>query len=486
MEYDICLINPPLDKKTTSKFPMSGVPLSIAYLAAYLRERKINVRTIDAPIEGWDHLRTAREVIKSGALIVGVTCLTENRYSALKTLRAIKSLKKDILCVIGGLHPTFTDKLIIENYPFVDIVVRGEGEETLYEIVTSVKKKKSLSKIKGISYRKNGKYVFNPDRGFIANIESLPFPAYDLFPMNKYPLPPDINAKVKQTSLVTTSRGCPMKCKFCATTNAWGIRIRSTSAERLFKEIKYLYEKFGVDYIRFADDLFTLRRQKVIDFCKLVIKNKLPIKFRIQARVDTVDEEVLTLLKKAGCDMIEYGAESGSDKVLKEVGKNITVEKIKKASYLTRKVGIEVKFFLIVGSLNETPNDTWQTFKLIKEIRPDWIGINPLTIYPGTYVYEVAKKEGLVNDNIWLDYLNPKTGNAPLYTKNYSEKEAIFLAQLGHVWTCRNSPKRKEYPFFERALAVILFDRLAETLVKNNFLRKVSANLAWIFSPFLP
>ena len=224
----------------------------------------------------------------------------------------------------------------------------------------------------------------------------------------------------------------------------------------------------------------------MIKFCELLIKSKLPIKFRIQARVDTIDEEVLKILKKAGCDLIEYGAESGSNKVLNAIGKNITVDKIKRAVELTKKEGIEIKYFLIVGSLEETPKETWETFKLIKETKPDWIGINALTIYPGTEVYNIAKKEGLINDNLWLNYVNQKTGNAPLYTKNYSAKEMIFLCQLGHVWGCRNSLKRREYPFFERFLSSLLNENIAKLVVKNKLIRKISAYLAWIFSPFLP
>ena len=276
-----------------------------------------------------------------------------------------------------------------------------------------------------------------------------------------------------------------MNCKFCETTHAWGKNIRSTSAKKLYEEIEYLYKKYGVNYVRFADDLFTMKRSKVIEFCELVIKNKLPIKFRIQARVDTVDQEELNILKKAGCDLIEYGAESGSDKVLKEIGKNITIDKIKKAVEMTKKAGIELKYFLIVGSLKEGPNETWETFKLIEATRPDWIGINALTIYPGTEVCNIAKKEGLINDDLWINYINPQTGNAPLYTKNYTAKEMIFLAQLGHVWSCKHSPKRKEYRKIERVLASMLVKSLAKMLVKNKLTRRIAANIAWIFSPMI-
>ncbi len=485
-DIDICLINPPLDKKTTSKFPMSGVPLSIASLAAFLRERKIKCSVIDAVIKQYDCFDTAKIAVDSGAKIIGITCLTENRYAALKTLKQIKKLNKNIVTIIGGLHPTFTDRLILENYPYVDIVVRGEGEKTLVELVNKIKKKKSLSKINGISYRKNGAIKINPAREFMQEIESLPIPAYDLFPMKDYKLPPDVKTNVNQTTLVTTSRGCPMGCKFCATTHAWGRKIRSASAEKLFEIVRHLYEKYKINYIRFADDLFTIKRDKVVKFCELLIQSKLPINFRIQARVDTVDLEELKILKKAGCDLIEYGAESGCNKVLKEVRKNITVERIKIAVKITRKAGIDVKYFLIVGSLKEGPNETWDTFKLIEETKPDWIGINALSIYPGTEIYKIAMKEGVIKKNLWLDYINPKTGNAPLYTKNYNEKEMIFLAQLGHVWACRNSPKRKEYPLFERILASILTKPLAKFLVKNKIIRKTSASIAWIFSPLLP
>ncbi len=483
---EVCLINPPLDKKTSSKFPMSGVPLGIACLAAYLREKNIPSQVIDAPIMGYNIPQTAINAIKSGAKIIGISCLTENRYAALKTLKEIKKIRPQIITIIGGLHATFSDESILKNYPFVDIVVRGEGEKTLYELVKEFQKKNpNLKKIDGISYKEDKKIIVNQPRAFMSEIESLPYPAYDLFPMKRYPLPPDVKIKINQTAQVTTSRGCPMGCKFCETTHAWGKNIRSTSAKKLFEIIEHLYKTYGIDYIRFADDLFTMRRSKVMEFCELLIESKLPIKFRIQARVDTVDLEELNLLKKAGCDLVEYGAESGSNKVLEAVGKNITIQKIKKAVDITRQAGIEVKYFLIVGSLEETPKETWETFELIKNTRPDWIGINPLTIYPGTAVYEIATKQNLVNEDIWLKYINPKTGNSPLYNKNYSDKELIFLAQLGHVWGCRNSPKREEYPFIEKVLAKILNEKFAKILVKNKLIRKISANIAWVFSDLL-
>jgi radical SAM superfamily enzyme YgiQ (UPF0313 family) len=486
MKADICLINPPLDKKTTSKFPMSGIPLGIASLAAYLREKKLEAAVIDSPIKGWDFEKTAKIAISTGTKIIGVSCLTENRYSAIKTLEKVKKINPGIVTIIGGLHATFSDKLLLENYPFIDIVVKGEGEETLYELIKKIKAKKSLEKVKGISYRTNGQIKINPLRPFIEDIEKLPLPAYELFPMKEYPLPPDVKGKVNQTSLVTTSRGCPMGCKFCETTFAWGRKIRSTSAKRLYEHVKYLYDNFGIDYIRFADDLFTIKKEKVIEFCELVIKNKLPIRFRIQARVDTVDEEMVKMLKKAGCDLIEYGAESGSNKVLFAVGKNITVDKIKDAVELTKKVGIDVKYFLIVGLLEEGPNETWETFELIKDTKPDWIGINALTIYPGTCVYDIAKKEGLINDELWLNYINPKTGNAPLYTKIYSDKEMIFLAQMAHVWACKNSSKFYEYPKLEKIIARLANERVFKMFVKNNFARKTGATIAWLMSGFLP
>jgi len=486
MKKEICLINPPLDKKTTSKFPMSGVPLGIASLAAYLRERKIEVGVIDAVIKNYNFTETAKIAVNTGAKIIGISCLTENRYAALKTLKAIKEINPEIITIIGGLHATFSAELILKNYKFVDIVVKGEGEETLLELIKKIRLNKHLDGVLGISFRKDGEVIINPSRPFIPNIETLPMPAYDLFPMKDYALPPDVKLKVKQTSLVTTSRGCPMKCKFCETTNAWGRKVRGTSPERLFEIISYLYKNFDIDYIRFADDLFTLNREKVIGFCNLLIKSKLPIRFRIQARVDTVDLEELKLLKKAGCDLIEYGAESGSDNVLKAVGKNITSEKIKNAVKITREAGIDVKYFLIVGSLKEMPEDTWQTFQLIKETKPDWIGINALTIYPGTEVYDIAKKEGIIDDKVWINYVNPKTGNAPLYTKNYTAREMIFLAQLGHVWACKNSPKFEEYPKFEKLLAKIINEKIVKTLILNKQIRKSAATLAWIFSPLLP
>lgn len=483
---DICLINPPLDKQTTSKFPMSGAPVGIACLAAFLRENGIEVSAIDAPIMGYDHVRTAKEVEQIDPLIVGVSCLTENRYSAIKTLKEIRERLPDKILVLGGIHPSFTDKLMLENYTFIDFIIRGEGEYTLLDLVKKVKGKKNTNKIDGISFIKNGEFIKNPNRDFIKDLDRLPFPAYDLFPMEKYPNPPDLKGDDIRSCPVSTSRGCPMGCTFCATTEYWGKKVRIMSAERIFTEVKWLNENFGINYIRFVDDTFTIKKKRVIDFCKLVLNEKLDIKFRLQARIDTVDNEVLDWLRRAGCDLIEYGAESGSERVLELMNKRIKPDQIKLATQKTQNAGIEVKYFLIVGSPGEKEEDTFKTFKMIKENRPDWIGINPMTIYPGTYIYELAKQKKIVDENVWLNYVNPKIGNAPLFTEYYDKKEMIFLSQLGKVWSMKYSPHSREHRLIEQIVGKPLNESLLRTILFNKLLRKTLSQTASLFWPIMP
>ena len=483
---DITLINPPLDKQTTSKFPMSGVPVGIACLAAYLRENNIEVSAIDAPIESYDYKQTAKKVMELNPSIAGVSCLTENRYAALKTLKEIKQLNPKIKLIIGGIHVTSLDELILRNYFFIDAVIRGEGEIPLLQYVKAIKNNTSLNKVSGLSFLEKDRIIRTPNQPFITNLDKLPIPAYDLFPMKKYPLPPDLNYKNILSSPITTSRGCPMGCAFCTTTKFWGNIIRNMSAQRVYKESKYLYDAFGINYLRFVDDLFTMNNQRVIDYCKLVINNKLDIKFRLQARIDTITTETLSWLKKAGCDLIEYGAESGSQKILDLMRKRIKVERIIDVSKKTQQSGIESKLFLIVGYMDEREQETFETFKLIQNAKPDWIGINPLTIYPGTEIYQIAKSKNMITDKIWLDYKNPKTGNAPLYSEYYSDKELVFLSQLGKVWSMKNSPRSKEHRLIEKVVGKPLNEKLIKTIIFNKTLRKSLSTTSAALSPFLP
>lgn len=485
---DITLINPPLDKKTTSKFVMSGPPVGTACLAAYLRQRSIKVSLIDAVVEGLDYKKTVNYLEKIKPLIIGVSCLTENRYSSVKLLKETKERLPGALTVLGGIHPSFTDEIMLRNYPFIDLICRGEGEETLLEFVQKVKRGEKWSNILGISYfnRQEDRFIRNSARPLIRDLDSLPFPAYDLLPIEKYAEPPDLQIPGVKSCVMTTSRGCPMNCKFCATTKYWGVALRASSVKYLFDQIQWLNKEFNINYIRFVDDLFTLNRQRVIDFCQLVIQSGLEIKFRIQSRVDTINEEMLQNLKRAGCDFIEYGAESGSNRVLEIVGKKLKVEKIKRAVDLTRKYGIKFKFFLIVGLVGEREEDTIKTFELIQETSPDWIGINPLAIYPGTEVEKIAKEKRIINDEIWLTYLNPKVGNAPLFTDYYNDKEMVFLSQLGKVWSTKCSPVKSEHRLIEKLIGFPLSLGFIKWVIRHKSIRKFLANISALLTSFLP
>lgn len=484
---DIVLINPPLDKKTTSKFVMSGPPVGISFLAAYLRKHNIKVALIDAVVERLNYEKITNRLEEIKPLIVGVSCLTENRYASVKLIEKTKERLPGILTILGGIHPSFTDEIMLKNYPFVDLICRGEGEETLLEILQNIKQKKTWFNVLGISYFDKNKSLFirNPSRPFIKNLDSLPFPAYDLLPMDKYSEPPDLKILGVKSCVITTSRGCPMGCQFCTTTKYWGSFLRASSTQYLFDQIKWLNNQFGINYIRFVDDLFTINRQRVIDFCQMVIKSGLKIKFRIQSRVDTIDEEVIENLQQAGCDFIEYGAESGSDNILQTVGKKINVEKIKKAAHLTREHGIRFKFFLIVGLVGEKEEDTIKTFELIKDVSPDWVGINPLAIYPGTAVERIARQKNLFNDNVWLTYINPRVGNAPLFTDYYNGKEMVFLAQLGKVWSMKCSPVRSEYRIIEQIIGFPLSMSLIKWIIRKKTIRKILANISSLLGSLL-
>jgi len=483
---DICLINPPLDKQTTSKFPMSGVPVGIAQLAGFLRDNGVEVSAIDAVIERYTPERTARAVEKLGPMIVGITCLTENRYSAVKTARAIKERLPDVFIVFGGLHPSVTDKLMLRNYPSIDMIIRGEGEYALLELIQAVKNKKSPYSVQGSSFMRNNEFYSLPCKKFIKDLDKLPFPAYDLFPMDRYENPPDLEGDGIKSTPISASRGCPMGCLFCATTKYWGRTVRTMSNKKLIEEIKWLNSEYGINYIRFVDDLFTMKRERVMDFCRLMLKEKLDIGYRLQSRIDTVNKEMLALLKKIGTDTIEYGVESGSDRILKMMGKGITTSQISDAIRKTKDAGIIAKYFLIVGNLGEREPDTWATFKLIKESRPDWVAVNPLTIYPGTEIYEIAKAKGLVSEDVWLNYVNPKTGNAPLFAEYYRPKEMIFISHLARLWCAKHSRFGPEHRTLERLGGAMLNERTLKKLIYSRAFRRSATSASSLLWPFLP
>lgn len=412
-------------------------PLGLGYVGTYLRDHSnCSVEIVDPIPQG---LAEEDLLDKAGsAQYVGLSCYTDIRFQCFELAEKIKARNPGCTLIVGGPHAYHLDEAIIRRHPFVDIVVRGEGEKTALEIVRGM----PLSAIDGITYREGGKVIRNPDRGFFDDLDSL-YVDYSLMPdMSLYPgdveAPTDI--KALKTAYMIESRGCAFKCTYCANDH-WKRTWRATSANTIVDKMEYLIKKHGIEYFRFYDDLFTLDKKRVFAFCNEVKKRDLNTKFRVLVRAGT-EKSVLTALKEAGCESVGFGIESGSDRILKRIKKGITRSQILDTLQACREVGLWSIGSFIISLPDETYDDFKQSVSLMKY--PDSIMVSVLMLFPYTPFYNELVKKGEINDDIWFDKNFP---NKIYYTRDmfpsaiFSSKKLKRLNAYTLCFTYLHNPK---------------------------------------------
>jgi anaerobic magnesium-protoporphyrin IX monomethyl ester cyclase len=361
-------------------------PLGLAYLAAALREYKsnLNIEIIDGFLLDSDQYY--KKILDIEADVVGVTSTITQLNEALKIPNLIN--KKDIKFIIGGPGAANlpSPRLYESGY---SVICYGEGERTIVELIKAFENGLPLENVNGISFLNNHQEVKTKPRDPIENLDEIPFPARDLLDMKKYLSIWKEKMGVAATQIVS-SRGCPFSCKFCSK-DTFGRKTRFVSHSKVIEEMRLLYNKYDAEMIFFDDDLFTLNKKRVLDFCDSM-KKELPGKrWGAQARVEVIDLEMLTRMKRAGCTDLMFGAESGSQRILDLLGKGIKVEQIKKAFKWVNEAGIIGGMYLIVGIPGETQQDIDLTKRLIEETKPKSIDLCFLTPIPGTEIFEATK-----------------------------------------------------------------------------------------------
>jgi anaerobic magnesium-protoporphyrin IX monomethyl ester cyclase len=374
-------------------------PLGLAYLAACLLkvESNLQIEIIDGSILDQDEYY--KRISNIEADIVGVSITMVELSQALMIPKMVK--EKDAKFIIGG--PGVVDLPSSRFYESgYSVICYGEGEKTVVELVYAIKNGLPLKDIKGISYLENGFEVKTPLREPIKNLDEIPFPARELLDMENY-----LNTFKKnlgfRIATIISSRGCPFSCRFCDKTS-FGNRIRFMSPSRIIEEMKILYETYGAEMVFFEEDLFTINRKRVLEFCRLMERD-LPGKlWGAQSRVDTVDKEMLTQMKHAGCTYLMFGVESGSQKILDLLGKGITIEQIENTFKWVNEIGIEAGMFLMIGIPGETQEDIEMTKRIIAKSGATFLDVAPLTPIPGTKICEMTKH--LIRDGIDLSNFN--------------------------------------------------------------------------------
>ncbi len=389
---------------------VSGPPLGLAYIASYLREYgrgRHQVMLVDALTLDYSQEQFQGLIREFGPDVVGISAISTSAIDDVyEYARLAKEADSGVRTVVGGNHVSFTAEDSLRECSHVDIIVCGEAEETFLDLVDTIRRKGSLGKVRGIAYRSgSGRVIRNSPRPLIEDLDTIPMPAYDQLPMNMYRM-----GKERFMAIIT-SRGCPFGCIFCSSSRLMGKRYRERSAKNIVEEIRVLNRDYGISNIEIIDDMFVLKEGKVKEFHDLLKKEGLKIHWSCSSRVDIIARKpgVLKHLKESGCHTIYVGAESGSQKSLDRVRKGITLDQTREAVRLIKQAGIGVFGSFIIGIPGETREDIKKTIRFAMEIDPDLIQFTVCTPYPGTPLYEYAKKEGLLLTGDWKEYtvLNP-------------------------------------------------------------------------------
>jgi anaerobic magnesium-protoporphyrin IX monomethyl ester cyclase len=399
----ITLINPP----QFTRYPQP--PLGLALIAAVLEKAGYQVTFLDA-----NALDLKPEDIPgmiTDADVVGLTAMTPTISTALRIAGYIKQAKPEIQIIMGGAHATMLPQETMASSPAIDIIVRGEGDETIIEVLKALENNRPLESVAGISYRSEGTIRQSPDRASIVDIDSLPFPAYHLLPRNSYrPHPP--HGMSLPFAAVVTSRGCPYRCAYCSKP-VFGSKFRAQSPARVVDELAYLKDRFGVKEVAFYDDSFTVDKKRVHAIADRILSSGLKINWTCETRVNLVDKGLLRHMKQAGCYAVAYGIESASPEIIKTLHKDTTIEQVDEAVRSSREAGLQIIGYFMLGSPGETPDTIRKTIDFAKKLKVDFAQFSVTTPFPGTELYDIYmqnRKESISWDSfVYAGTDNPTT-----------------------------------------------------------------------------
>ena len=370
----------------------SLLPVGLLSLDAVARRAGHQVTL--ANFSGFDWSRVRQELKRVRPQLIGISQFTHNRSEALALARLAKELDPSCFVLLGGPHATHAWRELLLSHPEVDALVLGEGEATLVELLRTLESGGELSAVAGVAHRAAGEAVATAARPPIDELDALPLAGAD----TGESIGVDYR---RQLEFVISSRGCPASCLFCSSPLFWGRGVRFRSPASVVEEIALLKERYGLIYFSFRDDTFTADRQRVLEICRLLQEKRLHVLWNCQSRVTAVDEEMLIAMKRAGCECIQFGVESGSPEMLKALGKRILPADVERAAAAVRRVGINLSVYLITGIPGEGEGDLQQTVRLIEKIRPQDGQVSPLVYYPGTQLFAGAVRGGRVSSRLF-------------------------------------------------------------------------------------
>lgn len=451
----VLFLNPPFtDYGGLEGHGGKALPLNLAYLAAYLRKIRpdINISVLDCEGLGLHYPEIEKKIREFSPDIVSITAPTPAFLQVLEICRIIKDISPKIITVLGGPHPTALPEETTKEKN-IDISVVFEGEITFTELVDAIDKGKPLGDVRGIYFKdKNGNLYQTEKREPIKDLDSLPFPARDLFPLEIYFPPPTKRISDKKAGNMITSRGCCYQCTYCMASFMWQRRVRFRSIKNVVDEIEECINKYGISEFNFHDELFTISKERTIEFCQEVLERNLDIAWVCMVRVDYIDEETLRWMKKAGCKKIMFGFESGSQMILDLMKKRVALEKAEEAVKLVKKFGIKTAGNFMLGNIGETEETIRQSINLAKKLNTDTMAFFVASPYPGTEFYQTAKEKGYFRPDFeWKDFTLVSNNLPPLNLPGLPAERILYWQKrayreyylrpryiLGKIFSIRN------------------------------------------------
>ena len=415
------LLNPPPPKAAEAHDAPEYGHLGLAYVAAYLRSQGHPVSVIDAKLARLSVAATLERIGQMQPGLLGLTAYTQEITHVAWLAEQIKSRWPRIRIVLGGIHATVLPRETLEEFPWFDFLVFGEGEITLHELVEALNRSAPLDGIAGLAYRRNDTIHVGAPRAWNTELDDLPFPAWDLFPRTEH-------------YSLSTARGCPFRCIFC--TRPYGNQVRARSAGSVVREFQELVTKYGAKRITFRDETFGANRRRALEIADALIAERASerAEFYVHSRVDTVDEELLEKLKRAGCTIIGFGVESGNEAILQRSGKGITLDRARQSVAMAQRLGFRTASYFILGFPGETRRTAWDTIHFARQLNTDFVSIGIMMPFPKTEIAEMVRRgEGGYKriSYSWADY-NKQTG-AVVELESMGRRTLVLFQILGYL-----------------------------------------------------
>lgn len=470
----VLLIYPPIStlERYSSAIGNAGgrqLPLGVFYLASCIRQRRYEARIFDGEALSMIAADIAARALEYRPDVVGISTTTVAFHRALEMATELKARMPAVPIVMGGPHVTACADDVM-RHPEIDYAVIGEGEISFSALLDVLRDHGDPAAVRGIAFRpdaspkdspkesKERPVVINPPMPLVMDLDTLPFPAYDLVPDFSLYNPPPCNYRKIPVANVITSRGCPNHCTFCDR-SVFGAKLRQRSAANIAEEIDLLYRRHGVREIAFVDDTFTIRPQRMIDLFDLLNRRNIRFPWTCMSRVNTVDFDILRFMRDNGCWHISFGIESGSEDILRRIKKNISLDEAKRVMDWCRQLGILTKGFFIIGHPGETLDTIEQTIRVAVDMPLDDVVVTLNTPLPATEQFHEAHRYGTLMEtdwskfNLWNPVFVPTGLSEHLLREKHREFYRRFYLRPHIVW--RYIRSFLSVPGIRRALALV-------------------------------